>query len=401
MTDKQKRHLLMTLLVVMTISWMRPMTEEPYDFCSYYTAGLLALEGEPERAYSNVEIRTRHYQAHGIQKRIGAFLYSPVLLFPCAALASLPSGAAELANHILTLLSLGIILFLMLESARGPLLEIAFCLVLLLSHLVMVQFLYRNWSFLLVALIALAWYLSSKGRSLAASVCWGAAIHLKVFAALFVVPLVVGGRRRLAGMVVGVTVLMALLTLPFFGFDVWGTFARMMRELSAWGVTPFYNKISLQATIGRFLTEPMEWFKPQGPVTHPLVRWLLPASLPFYLGLIWWRRKDWSWGVAVTIPYLLLFNPQTWEHTELLLLLVLPVLGTRAAILLSVLLCAGVFYRDAILAQALYVVRDGDSGQLLRLVLLYYPLLNVIALVSLVLQALRGESVPVSDAVEA
>ena len=173
-----------------------------------------------------------------------------------------------------------------------------------------------------------------------------------------------------------------------------------MRGLSAWGVTPFYNKISLQATIGRFMTEPMEWFTPQGPVVHPLVRWLLPASLPFSLGQIWWRRKDWLWGVAVTTPYLLLFNPQTWEHTELLLLLVLPVLGTRTAVLLSVMLCAGFFYRDVIIAQALYILRDGNSGQLLRLVLLYYPLLNLIALVSLILQPRReAASAPVSDEV--
>ena len=98
---------------------------------------------------------------------------------------------------------------------------------------------------------------------------------------------------------------------------------------------------------------------------------------------MWRRRNEWQRGVALTVPYLLLFIPQTWEHSEVLLLLVIPSLATAPALILAALLSLGWFYVDVMWHLAVGVHRDGDSGTLWRLVMLYYPLLNIYALVAL------------------
>lgn len=391
MTDRTKRHLLLAAWVTLILAWTTLPVPRRYDFCTYYTAGLLLIEGEAERAFDEGELRTRHAELH-FERNNGAFLYSPLYLFPSALFALLPFRVAEMANHSIALLAIGLLLFLLLERSRSLLLEGALCLAFLLAHVVWCQFDYQNWSFLLALLVAAAWYLTRRGSGWAAGLLWAAAAHLKIYAGLFLAPLAVGGRRRLVALSVGIGLLLALVTLPFVGLASWRAFLGTLIEYAGGGVTPFHHKLSLQASIARYLSEPATWSVEGAGVRHPLVTWLLPLSLPLFLGLLWRRREDWEWGVAATIPYLLLFNPRTWDHSEILLLVVLPALPVRMALFLCALLAASWFYADVVWWRFVGIVRDGDSPALTRLVLLFYPLLNVLALASLMLQPREGSA---------
>ncbi|MDX1645270.1 MAG: hypothetical protein R3244_13015, partial [Thermoanaerobaculia bacterium] len=173
--------------------------------------------------------------------------------------------------------------------------------------------------------------------------------------------------------------------------DSWQAFFDTLIEFSEDGVTPFHHKVSLQGSIARFMGDPATWSDPEAGVRHPILTWMLPLSLPLFLGLLWWRRRDWEWCVAATVPYLLLFNPTTWDHSQILLLVVLPALPLRTALVLCGLLCASWFYFDIVWSSFVGIVRDGDSTTIAQLVLLFYPLLNLLALGSLILDEQRGE----------
>lgn len=389
MSDRTKRHLLLATWVTLILAWATLPVPKRYDFCTYYVSGLLLMEGEPEKAFTEEGLRARHEELH-FRRQNGAFLYSPLYLFPSAVLALLPFRGAEVANHAIALVSLGLLLFLLLQRSRSLILEGALCLVFLLSHVVSCQFDYQNWSFLLAVLVALGWHLTRKESKWGSAFSWAAAAHLKIYAGLFLVVLGVSGRRRVALRSLGVVVLLALLTLPFVGLASWQAMFDTLAEFAKDGVTPFHHKVSLQGTIARYLGHPGIWSNPEAGVRHPVLTWLLPVSLPIFLALVWRRRGDWEWAVAATIPYLLLFNPTTWDHSEILFLVVLPALPLRMALFLCALLCASWFYFDIVWWRFIGIVRDGHSGALAQAVLLFYPLLNLLALTSLLLQPRKG-----------
>lgn len=391
MSNETKRHLLLAAWTTLILALTTLPIPQRLDICTYYTAGTLLLEGEPEVSFSEAGLRQRHEELH-FPRPNGAFVYSPLYLLPSAALASLSFRAAEVVSHSVGVLSLGVLLFLLLQRSRSLLLEGALCLVFLLSHVVLFQFEYQNWSFLLAAMVALAWELMRRGSTRGAALVWALTAHMKIYAGLFVLVLGMANRRKVAVLAVVIGLILALLTLPIVGLSSWQAYADTMLEFAGKGVTPYHHKVSVQAWIARAMTDPAFWSDEGRPVEHPLIRWLLPITLPFFLALIWWRRDDWEWGIAATIPYLLLFNPTTWDHSQILFLVVLPALRLRVALVLCALLCASWFYFDVLWWRLVGVAHYGHSSALAQLVLLFYPLLNVVALVDLIAQPRQAEA---------
>ena len=94
------------------------------------------------------------------------------------------------------------------------------------------------------------------------------------------------------------------------------------------------------AAAARFLAEPRAWLAPRAPVDSPWIRALVLAGLPL---LVWGTlrlRRTPERLAAFSIAWTLLFVPQIWDHTEILLFLVLPALAARWAWALAALLAA-------------------------------------------------------------
>jgi hypothetical protein len=386
-------NLLLTLLLLVLLAATRPPGSD-YDFGTYYAAGLLVREGVPEASFDGTAVTERYQAVRGPERRKGAFLYSPLYLLPAAALSYLPYREAELVNHALTLAALALLLYLILERTRSPGMKLLLFLAFALAHAVSIQFLYQNWSFLLVALLALAWRATERGSPLA-PLWWALALHLKVIAGLFLVPLLLAGRKRLVASIVAVAILLAALALPVVGLGSYTALADRLGSVAGAGVTPFYNKLSLQATIARFLRDdPREWLAPRNPVDHPAVRYLFWLSLPAFLYLLYRLRRDETRALALTIPYLLLFTQQVWDHTQLLLFLLflIPALARPPTVVLALLLCASVSYGPAIDQLLVQVFSGLRPPSALRGALLFYPALSVLAAVALL--GRRGGSAP-------
>ena len=191
--------------------------------------------------------------------------------------------------------------------------------------------------------------------------------------------------------------LLAALALPLVGAASWARYAGFLGATRTAGVTPYYNKLSLQATIARFQSEPRDWVSPRAPVATPAVRALFWLALPLWaLGLARLRR-DPEAALAFTLPFLLLAVPQIWDHTEILLFAVLPSLPRRHAAALAALLAASCFY-NALQQPLLHeVLRREKPPFALQSLLLYFPALNLLAL-GAALSLRRDGSAPAADA---
>lgn len=362
------------------VLWFRSPRAEPGDLCSYRAAGALASAGRSAAAYDGAELAAMHRRQHDVDRRVGGFLYSPLWLAPAAALAALPLGGAERANRVAGVLALGAGLALVLYRIAAPALRVGVAAAFCLSHAGWVQLIYGNWTFLLFLALAVALAAGERGRGLVAALAWGLAIHLKVFSALVLAPLAVTRVwRRVVAALLAVAALAAL-GLAWSGPDAWGSFAGTVAGVAERGVTPYYNKVSLAAAAARFLAEPRAWLAPRAPVDSPWIRALVLAGLPL---LVWGTlrlRRTPERLAAFSIAWTLLFVPQIWDHTEILLFLVLPALAARWAWALAALL-AGTFFYNGLVQDLLGRTLAGELPPLAaRCLLLLYPALALLAL---------------------
>jgi hypothetical protein len=368
------------------VLWVRSPRAEPGDLCSYRAAGALAAEGRPAAAYDGAELVAMHRRQHDVPRRVGGFLYSPLWLAPARALAALPLDAAESANRTAGALALGVGLALVLLRIRGMALRVAVAAAFCLSHAGWVQLIYGNWTFLLFLALAAALAAGERGRGLAAALAWGLAIHLKVFSALVLAPLgATRAWRRVVAALLAVAALAAL-GLAWSGPDSWSAYARSVVGVAERGVTPYYNKVSLAAAAARFVSEPRAWLAPRAPVDALWIRAIPLVGLPLLAwGTLRLRRAP-ERLAAYALAWVLLFVPQIWDHTEILLFLVLPALAARWAWTLTALL-AGTFFYNGATQDLLGRTLGGELSPLaLRCLLLLYPALALLALATTVVE---------------
>jgi hypothetical protein len=358
-----------------------------YDFCTYYTAGLLVREGAPAAAFDQEALNVRHRELHGRERHKGPFLYSPLYLVPATALAGWPFERAERANQVAALLclaaALGLILARVPTVAGQAMLAVGF----VLSHFVAVQFVYLNWSFLLLAWVAAAWLATRAGVDWLAAVLWALAIHLKPFVGLVVVVLWLAGRKRVALQTVAVAAALGVATLPWVGWASWTAFAGKALAGTASGLLPFYNNVSLPGALARFASEPRAWVAPRAPVGGAWVVGVEILGAALLAWALWRARRSVERGLAIAIVGLLLFFPLVWDHTAVLLFAALPAMGPHRPTLrglFAALLAATFFYADWQQAALRQMLQGGGSDAALRLLLLVPTAILALAFLALV-----------------
>jgi len=381
-TPALRRALASALLAAAAVAvlWVRSPRAEPGDLCSYRAAGALAAEGRPASAYDGAALAEMHRRQHDVPRRVGGFLYSPVWLPPARVLAALPLAAAERANRVAGALALAAGLALVLYRARSPALRAAVAAAFCLSHAGWVQLIYGNWTYFLFLALSVALAAGRTGRGAVAALGWGFAVHLKAFAAVALVPLALTRERRRVAAAALAALALAAVALAWSGADAWRAFADTLTGMAERGVTPYYNKVSLAAAAARFVTEPRAWLAPRAPVDALWIRAIAFAGLPLLAWGTWKLRAAPERLAALSIAWVLLFVPQIWDHTEILLFLGLPVLATRWAWVLAALLAGTCFYNGAV-QDLLDRTLAGEVPPLaLRCLLLLWPALALLAL---------------------
>ena len=407
----------------------------PRDFCTYYTAGLLANEDGAAAAFDLDRLNQRHTQLHPDSgRRVGSFYYSPLFLAPAALLARLDFETAEIANQLLILLALGGILYFVLEAPRSKWLLALLFLAFVLGDPVRIQFLYQNWTAVFVLLVVLALRQTLRGSYASAVLFWALALHLKLYAGLFLVPLWfirsrrpnphtsiadvsaspaaaspssnaasspdrvpdessrVGGTRRLALGALAVFFLLLALTMPWTGFDAPAKYLGALTDEAGGGLTVFYNQISIPATLARFARTPLDW------VTSNRLVDSLPLKALLWFALAGFAFAVWKLGrlsaadngparaLALTVPFLLLFVPKMWDHGELLFfaLFAVGVLSRRLEAFAAAFFVLTFAYFPLVQHLLEQTLRGEAPPCQLKALLFSYPLLNLLAASALI-----------------
>ncbi len=377
--------LTLTALAILALTALSP---HPYDFCSYYSAGLIAQEEDPEAAFDRDRLNNRHAQTHS-HHQVGPFFYSPLLLGPAVFLSKLEFETAQLVNQAGILLALGVILWCVLEPRRPLWLAALLAGAFALCDPVRVQFIYQNWTAWLVLFAVLGLRQTRRGHHRSAAVFWALSFHVKLWVALFLVPLWILGYRRLVAATLAIALVLLILPLPWTGIEAPLAYARLLQAEAGAGTEVFFNLISVPSSLARLARHPTEWLSSPRPVEHPALTLLSLAALGGYLALLWRRRRDGVFCLAVTIPFLLLFGPKMWDHGELLFLglFALAALPRRVEMLAAVYLAASVVYFPSV-QRLMREVLVGETSPLeVHALLLFFPLLNLLAAAVLVRDA--------------
>lgn len=368
-------------LIVLALTAISP---HPYDFCAYYSAGRLAQEQGPSAAFDVEGLNERHSKIH-INHKVGPFYYSPLLLVPATLLSRLDFETAQTANQILLLIALGIILWFVLEPERPPWLFALLAVAFIACDPARIQFLYQNWTSFLVLFVVLALRQTREGHDRSAALFWALSFHVKLWAVLFLVPLWLAGRRKLVLSAVVVSFLLLLLPFPWTGVDAPVAFVTSLAGEAGGATEVFFNQISIPSTLARFARSPVEWVSSRNPVSHPGLKILTLAALTGYLALIWRRRTDTLFCLAITIPFLLLFGPKMWDHGELLFmgLFVLAILPRRVEALAAIILVTSFAYFELVQSLLRESLETGVASFELHTLLFLFPLLNLLAAAAL------------------
>ncbi|MCH7665239.1 MAG: DUF2029 domain-containing protein [Acidobacteria bacterium] len=403
----------LTVFAALVLVVLTAQVAAPYDFCTYYTAGLLANEEGAAAAFDLDRLNRRHTELHPDSgRRVGSFYYSPLFLAPAALLARLDFEAAQLLNQLIILLALGGILYCVLEPPRPKWLMALLFLAFVTGDPIRIQFLYQNWTAVLVLLIVLALRQTIRGRHRSAVLFWALAFHLKLYAGLFLVPLwfVRAGFRgagrtgdrdrrmpRLALGAIAVFLLLLALPLPWTGLGAPAAYLGALADEAGGGITVFYNQISIPATLARwthFARSPIDWVTSNRPVESPALQALVWLSLVGFVFCVWKLRghpkiaqsgTDTNRALALTIPYLLLFLPKMWDHGELLFLALFAVaaLPRRIEAFAAVYLILSLTYFPLVQHLLEQALGSEIAPFQVQILLLFYPLLNLLAAVAI------------------
>jgi hypothetical protein len=369
---------------------------EAGDLAIYRAAGHLAVQGRAEAAYDPAALAAEDARERGGARRLGGFLYSPIYLLPAAGLAGLPMPAAAAAHRLAGALLLAAGLALVLARLETPLLQAGLLLSFVLSHTAWTQLGYQNWGILLFVGVAGALAAGRTGRSVVAGIAWALAGHLKLFAALIAAPLATTRWRRQLVAAALVALLLVALSLPWIGSEPWWAWLGSLSDLSTRGVTPYYNKVSLAAALARFEVDPRAWLAPREAVAVGATRALAACGMVALALAAARLRRDPERLAAASIAAVLLFVPQIWDHTEILLFAALPALPRRALAGFAAALAATVAYGPLVGAGLAGVFAGSAAPARVAALLLLYPALNLALLAAVLRAGPRREAV--SDA---
>ncbi len=361
--------------------WVRAPAPVHSDFCSYHAAGRLVLEGRAVEAYDAAALEKVHRATHDVGRRAGPFLYSPLLLLPSALFATAPLPLAAAANRVVAAVALGLGLFLILAALDGWRWRLAVAIAFALAHATSVQLLYENWTFLLFALLAAGALALARDRPLAAGAVAAAAVHLKALALFAFLPLAAGNRRRVLAWAALAGLVLTGISVAATGIEPWRKYGSFLVSRGEAGVTPYYNKSSLAANLARIETEPRDWVSARRAVDSIPVRAVFWLALPLLGWGAWRLRATPGAAYAFGIAWTLLFVPQIWEHTEVLLIAALPALGARWRAAAVALLGASFFYGELQQTLLREVLAGTRSAATLQALLLFYPVLGSMVLV--------------------
>ncbi len=385
----------LAVLAALAIVVLTAPVAAPYDFCTYYSAGLLANEEGPAAAFDLDRLNQRHTELHPDSgRRIGSFYYSPLFLVPASLLARLDFEAAQMLNQLVILLALGGIFYCALEPPRPKWLLALLFFGLVAGDPVRIQFLYQNWTAPLVLLVILALRQTLRGRHRSAVLFWALAFHLKLYIGLFLVPLWLienGGKRRLALSAIAVFILLLALPLPWTGVAGPSAFLGGLAQEAGGGITVFYNQISVPAALARLARSPVDWVTSNRPVDSLALKALIWLSLGGFIFCVWKVREQLNGArraLALTVPYLLLFLPKMWDHGELLFLALFAVaaLPRRLEAFAAVYLILSVTYFPLVQHLLEQTLRAEIAPFQVQALLLFYPLLNLLAAVAILQQ---------------
>jgi hypothetical protein len=231
-----------TLLALATHGYFGPMNPPgASDFLSFYSAGLLADQGQAAAAYD----QTRHWAMERLvfgDARVPYYFYfyPPVFTLLCAALARLPYLVAFCLFQASTLGLFLVALRRIAGAWRLPLLSVTFTAVPFVIGL-------GQNAFLSTALLGTGLVLLER-RPFAAGLAWGALCFKPTLLPMLPLALVAGRHgRALAGMAVAAVAVTGL-SLVLFGLAPWRAYwgdIAVARATFASGAVPFTGLASL------------------------------------------------------------------------------------------------------------------------------------------------------------
>ncbi|MDD5657270.1 MAG: glycosyltransferase 87 family protein [Elusimicrobia bacterium] len=283
-----------------------------FDFSVVHEAAVRLVHGQGDRIYDA-------FLSFQPGDRSLFFLYPPITAVLFSPLALLPEPAAWLAFQVLSHTALWAALAVWLEGEPDPRLRLrALLLFLFFQPLYLCLQIGQSETIILLCLM-LALRLEQRGKPCRAGLCLAAAVCLKLFLAVLIVPLLARRRWRAAA-----CCLAALLAAFLVGgaFVPWPTQARYWSRLaSPFGLEGFWDNQSLTAISYRLMA-----FTPytRGLVDAPaLARALAGAAGLAALAACAWacRRASPGAALALGLTTAVLISPHSDTHHQGLLLL--------------------------------------------------------------------------------
>ena len=275
----------------------------PTDFVNVWTAGRLALEGQPALAWDwNIQKQTEVALLGQNFTGYFAWHYPPPFLFVASLLAHLPYAVAFIGWALVSLVPYLAMMRAIVGRPFGLLLAVA--LPMAFSNVLVGQ----N-GFLTAALIGGTIYLMPV-RPILSGICLGLLSYKPQYGLLFPLVLIAASQWTVFFTAATVTLALALASWLAFGTESWLAFFHWMPMFSqaflTEGQAPWWKMHSLFALVRTFGgTEALAW----------IFHWIFAGSVAVVVTLMWRSRVRYSvkaaalaTGTLLTTPYLFMYD---------------------------------------------------------------------------------------------
>jgi Glycosyltransferase family 87/WD40-like Beta Propeller Repeat len=250
--------LTVTFLVITAVmpGWKQIET----DFPNYYTAAVLARQGQPLRDYYDWTWFARQMNYAGIEGRIGNYTpQSPLTMLPMLPLAAFPAQRAKQIWLLCNLLFLGLTLWLLHRLSRFGIVEI-WLLAFGAFFSLRTNFLYGQYYVLLLFLLTLAFYFLHRKKYFLGGLITAIAFALKLYGGPFLLYFIARRHWKALIAMILATFVLAGAAIALFGFSDVHYYATQIlpRSLEGAAIDPYDPGIpTLSNLLHRlFLREP-------------------------------------------------------------------------------------------------------------------------------------------------